>query len=432
MFLLVTLSSAAAGYTVQFADESKNIRLRWKKTVIPIHVSQSLTKQIQGLKTDFDAVAAVKKSLGNWEKIAGVKFEVAITDKNSVSATGRTGDGVNLITIAQTTENLLPFNGGSEETAARTQVFYNGRGFITEADIVLNPYEQFSVDGALGTFDLESTLTHEIGHLLGLEHSLIPGATMFEHQGKNGAYGVPNFAPRTLAEDDIAGIRALYGTKNAGTDCCGSVYGKISSTNGKIGKIQQIWLEQAATGRVTAGALTNADGGFRLDALPADKYFIYAQQRKTEKNAAAGRLLGEIEIVKGKTVDFSRKLNDIPKNFDITYIGFNGQLQDLAVPVSSGGSFLIYVGGRNLDAEKLKIGFNSRNFTVVADSLNKQDFGGEVSVISFEIKVNSQTPPGEYSFFLRGKNDETAFVVGALTVDGVAGLPSIPAFFETN
>ena len=431
MFLLVTLNSAAAGYTVQFADESKNLRLRWKKTVVPIHVSQSLTKQIQSLKSDFDAVAVIKKSLGNWEKIAGVKFDVTITDKNSVSATGKTGDGVNLITIAQTPENLLPFNGGSEETAARTQIFYNGKGFITEADIVLNPYEQFSVDGAIGTFDLESTLTHEIGHLLGLEHSLIPGATMFEHQGKNGAYGVPNFAPRSLAEDDVAGIRALYGTKNAGGDCCGSVSGRISTSSGKTGKIYQIWLEEAATGRVTAGTLTNADGGFRFDALPADKYLIYAQQRKTEKNAA-GRLLGEIEIIKGKTVDFSRKLNDAAKNFDIHYIGFNGQLQDLAVPVSGGGTFVIYVGGRNLDAEKLRIGFNSRSFTFVANSLIKQDFGSEVSVISFEVKVNSQISPGEYSFFLRGKNDETAFVVGALTVDGVVNSPSITAFFEAN
>jgi len=417
LLLLLAFSPATRAYTVQFADENKNIRLRWKNGVIPIAVSNSLTKQIPGLKSEADVLALIHRSLGNWERIANVKFEITTTDKQSISAASKTGDGINLITIAPTSENLLLFNGGSEEISARTQTFFNGRGFITEADIVLNPYQQFSTDGALGTFDLEATLTHEIGHLLGLEHSRIPAATMFEQQGRNGTYGLANFAPRSLAEDDAAGIRALYGAKNSGADCCGTIGGKILSASGKPAKDLQIWAEETESGRVIAGISTNADGSFRFEGLASGRYSLYAQDYGEKNNAVAGQFLGETEVSKGKSVSFSKKLKSVAKTFDVSHVGFNGQLSELAIPVNGGKSFLIYVGGKNLDAEKLKVSFNSPNFSFVPESLTKQDFGVEVSVLSFEVKVNSQTLPGEYSFFLRGKNDETAYVTGVLTID---------------
>ncbi|WCJ35746.1 matrix metalloproteinase [Euphorbia peplus] len=52
--------------------------------------------------------------------------------------------------------------------------------------------------------DLESVAVHEIGHLLGLDHSEDPNAIMYA----TFAYGITK---RELATDDIQGIRALYG-----------------------------------------------------------------------------------------------------------------------------------------------------------------------------------------------------------------------------
>lgn len=52
--------------------------------------------------------------------------------------------------------------------------------------------------------DLESVAVHEIGHLLGLQHSLEPNAVMY-------AYYDSGVTKRKLQRDDVHGIRALYG-----------------------------------------------------------------------------------------------------------------------------------------------------------------------------------------------------------------------------
>ncbi|KAK7846969.1 metalloendoproteinase 1 [Quercus suber] len=62
--------------------------------------------------------------------------------------------------------------------------------------------EQCSVGAAPNAFDLETLALHEIGHLLGLDHSSVEGAIMW-----------PSIRPgvtQGLHRDDIDGIKALY------------------------------------------------------------------------------------------------------------------------------------------------------------------------------------------------------------------------------
>ncbi|CAN5698801.1 hypothetical protein BH24ACI2_BH24ACI2_02420 [soil metagenome] len=418
LLLLISFSLSTTAYTTQFADEAETVRLRWKNGAIPIALSTSFLKQNPNLKPDSDVLGAVQRSLETWEKVANIKFELVIADKQSVSSSGKSGDGVSLITVAQTSENLAIFGSDTEEVSARTRIFYNGKGFITEADIVLNPYQQFSTDGSIGYFDLEATLTHEIGHLLGLEHSSVFGATMHAHQGKNGIYNLPSFSSRTLGEDDIAGIRALYGAKNTEDNCCGIISGELLLANGKAAKKFQVWAEETETGRIMAGVLTNAEGNFRIEGLQGGEYSIYAQAFSEGKFSISAEELGKVNVTKGKTFTFSQKLSGGAKNFDVQYVGFNGQISELAVPVNGGKSYLIYVGGKNLDPNNFKIGFNSPFISLTPNSITRHDYGTELSVISFEIKVDSKTPAGEYSFFVQSKNNETGFIVGGLTVEG--------------
>jgi hypothetical protein len=273
---LLIFSIAAIADAPQFAEAAKAPELRWRKVTIPISFSNSLLKPHPAIRPDSDIQGSIRRSLDAWEAAANIEFQVNWTDKLSISPAGNAGDGTSLVTIAQTSENLLVFGGDSDEISARTRVFFNRRSEISEADIVLNPYQQFSTDGSIGTFDFESTLTHEIGHLLGLEHSTVVGATMNEHQGKNGTFNLSNFSPRTLSEDDISQIRAIYGAKDD-ADCCGALDGKITFSGSKTHKAFNVWLEDAETGRVIAGTKINSDGSFSLKGLEAGKYRIYTQ-----------------------------------------------------------------------------------------------------------------------------------------------------------
>ncbi|MEO8071658.1 MAG: matrixin family metalloprotease [Acidobacteriota bacterium] len=415
LLLLSSFSRSTIAYTTQFADDGEIKRLHWKGGVIPIALSTSLTKQNLNIKADSDVLGAVRRSLETWEKVANIKFEVTTSDNQSVSPSGKSGDGVSLITIAQTTDNLILFGSDSEAVSARTRIFYNGKGLITEADIVLNPYQQFSSDGSIGTFDLEATLTHEIGHLLGLEHSTIIGATMHAHQGKNGIYNLPGYSSRTLAEDDISGIRALYGAEISNKDCCGTISGKILTANGEGQKNYQVWAENSETGQVAAGVLTNSEGNYLIEGLSNGDYKLYAQDFSEKKRSAEE--IEEITLVKGKNLNLVNIIKNAAKDFDVQYIGFNGQLSELAVPVNSGNTYIIYIGGKNLDVKTIEIKFNSPYFTATPKTISKLDYGSELSVVSFEIKVIPGTPLGEYSFCVKNKDDKIDYIVGGLTVE---------------
>ena len=412
ILLLIFKITVVAG-APEFFETQRTPELRWRKVTIPVAFSNSLLKPNPAIRPDSDIQGAVRRSLDAWEAVANIEFQVTWTDKLSASPTGNTGDAVSLITIAQTPENLLIFGGDSDEISARTRVFFNRRGEISEADIILNPYQQFSTDGSLGTFDFESTLTHEIGHLLGLEHATVVGSTMNEHQGKNGTFNLSSFSARTLSDDDIAQIRAIYGARDE-ENCCGTLDGKLSTIGGKPLKGFHVWLEESETGRVAVGGKINADGSFQLKGLAANKYRVFVQDTA---GGFAGQDLGEVEVSKGKTTSLTKKINLASRDFDVQFTGFNGQLSKLAVPVNGGKSYQIYVGGKNLDPEDFKIGTTSPFFTVSGGTLTRLDYGKDISVFTFEIKSLIETPVGDYTIYLQKEDGKIQFLPGAVSVE---------------
>lgn len=89
--------------------------------------------------------------------------------------------------------------------ALTTVTFNVESGEIRDADIELNATDlTFSTTDTDVQVDLQSILTHEAGHFLGLAHSPEPDATMRPD------YPQKSTILRDLAPDDVAGICALY------------------------------------------------------------------------------------------------------------------------------------------------------------------------------------------------------------------------------
>lgn len=82
--------------------------------------------------------------------------------------------------------------------------FSTKTGRVDDADIEINGADHdISVGESLDGSDLDAILTHEIGHLLGLNHSSDTTATMY-------AEYLADASGRTLERDDVAGICAAY------------------------------------------------------------------------------------------------------------------------------------------------------------------------------------------------------------------------------
>ncbi|MGH9903614.1 MAG: matrixin family metalloprotease, partial [Pyrinomonadaceae bacterium] len=247
-------------YTIQYTDSTASTQIKWPSPAINIALSTSLNTPPSNIKAGSDVEGAARRALAQWAAVANIQFNVTTSTHQSVVE-----DGVSLITVADTSGFVTGGNPG------KARVYRQG-GTITEADIAINTNLQFSTDGTAGTYDLESTFVHEIGHILGLEHSGVVGATMQPRQGTNGTFDLPADTVRTLAGDDVSGIRSIYGPLTG----LGSISGTISGPGGPVFGAH-VWAEEVSTGRVAAGNVTFQNGSYRIDGLSAGQYRVIVE-----------------------------------------------------------------------------------------------------------------------------------------------------------
>src|SRR5437764_546751 len=374
LLLIATMigsSRPARAYTLQLTDAPNSVQVKWPKRNIRVALSTSLSSPQSNIKQGSDTLGAVRRALRRWADVANIRFILVSSNVQSISAPGTRGDGLSLITVAHTAENFAAFAGQGSETPGRTRLFQTVGGSITEADIVLNPAQPFSTDGTVGTYDLEATLTHEIGHLLGLEHSAVLGATMQPRQAKNGFFNLPALTPRTLSDDDRAGIRALYGAR-LGTGAHGAIAGTLTFVSGAPIFGANVWAEETETGRVVASNITLQNGAYRIEGLKPGEYHLFAQSLNetvaaseiaSERGAYAGLALnrqlpfqaeeiGTASVKPNATVSLDAQLSGSPALMNPAFIGINKELSTVAVPLAAGQSFRVFVSGDGIRASQ--------------------------------------------------------------------------------
>lgn len=135
---------------------------------------------------------AVRRAFRTWEAVTKLDFAEVTSGAADIEISwwyGDHGDGLAFDDTGGTLAHAGPPNWPN--TSVRGKLHFDDS-------------ETWSLDAAPGTIDLETVALHEIGHNLGLMHSAVTGAVMYEYY-----VGVRRY----LHFDDIEGIRSLYGTR---------------------------------------------------------------------------------------------------------------------------------------------------------------------------------------------------------------------------
>jgi hypothetical protein len=213
---LVAPAPAAWAYKCTRTAITSGPSLTWRAR----QVSWVLDSDLTGDIADKAATrAAIEASFQAWT-------DVPCSDLAFVLAEVR-GDVVAEAPDAGPFENVVTFvaSGWDYDRAiiALTTTTFDDRGQIKDADIELNDQHfEFFVDGkacapAVGRMDLRNTLTHEVGHVLGLDHPPIGPA--YEDATMYASAPPCETIKRSLADDDMAGLCAIYPIGAANQPC---------------------------------------------------------------------------------------------------------------------------------------------------------------------------------------------------------------------
>lgn len=232
---------------------------RWSAMPIPYWINDRGSSQIAN-GSEFTAVRAAFQT---WQNIptADIRFDYKGT--TPVRTAGR--DGLNLISFSDDSTPL-----GSSTIAATFSYFKNDLGTVVfdESDIIFNTALDFSTSGEENKFDIHSVLTHEIGHLLGLDHSGLVSSVMVPFAASG------QLDQRKLEYDDIAAIMEIYPRASA-VPAVGEIRGTITSGTTNVFGAHVVAVDSDGTALVST--ISQPDGSYVLRYLPPGTYRIYAE-----------------------------------------------------------------------------------------------------------------------------------------------------------
>lgn len=142
----------------------------------------------------------IRTSFDTWNDPECSNFEFVYEGLTPVSEFDNS-DGLNIVVFQ---DEDWPYG---DSALAITTVSATPDGEITSADMELNSANQlfgFVDDPSSTLWDVQNTITHEAGHIVGLDHDAVPDSTM-EFEAARG-----ETKKRDLSRDDIEGLCTIH------------------------------------------------------------------------------------------------------------------------------------------------------------------------------------------------------------------------------
>jgi hypothetical protein len=223
--------------------------LAWAPSSFPL--PYELDRRLSDMNPN--AAAMIDRAFASWAAVSAtnVRFEPrGVTDRISDTSAGRV--------VVSVADELFRDQGA---LAITTYTFDNTTGTLTDADILVDP-SLFS-----GKFNLLMAMQHEIGHVLGLDHSGVISAVMYPYvtSGDN---------VLAFDSDDRIAIAMAY-PKDDPTLTGATLTGRVMGDSGGVFGAQVVAVNEH--GQPVATELTTANGDFTLGGIPPGRYRLYAE-----------------------------------------------------------------------------------------------------------------------------------------------------------
>ena len=383
----------------------------------------------QSLTNDGDPASAIQAALDSWNSIPDTALHFAPLGS---TAAGLGQDTQNVISFADSPETRSAIGGALALTIPYG--FTDGR--VIETDIVLNSTAKYSVSLQPGSYDLQSVITHELGHALGANHATVVSSTMFwvtSQQDRNWSQ---------LKADDVAFAAEAYPSPSAANS-----YGKIAGKATKDGALllgAAILAVDSTTGVTIGGISSFTDATFSF-LVPPGTYQVFATPTapstpsnlfygipasKIDSGFKAASTGSAVQVAPGSTATVAIATVGGSSSLSIDKIGKVTPTQFLwgsgSASIPAGQSTEIIVFGTGLDASitEQNIALFGNGIKLRAGSLRV--LTGPIDAgrvpLSFIVETESRSTPGTATLYIT-KGADSALMAGGLTI-----LPARPAF----
>jgi hypothetical protein len=261
--LLLFLPARFLAAHVRLIHPSNFNPLRWSSpSTVGIVVNSTGSADV----TDGSHETALRLAIQDWNAVTGTT--ATLVEDASPASQARTdweASDLHLVYFDETNESGF-FPLGSS-TVALTPIWFYSSGVIQDADILFNGSgHQFTTSQAPNRFDIQDVAAHELGHLLGLDHTGWAGGTMYPYVDET------VILHRSLSDDEWAGLRDAYPSGSFGR-----ITGTIerASDGSAVSGAHVVAVD--ASGRTAAGILCPPSGVFLLRGLAPGTYTVYAR-----------------------------------------------------------------------------------------------------------------------------------------------------------